>query len=218
MTTHPIIKDLTSRKTAKRYSPGRRVPQEQLKVVYEALRLTASSINSQPWRFIVIESDDAKHRLEKTFARKNFHNKKHVFDASHIILLAHNPRYMRADYERVVDADLANGRGAQGTRDELLSKYAFAETRTDAAGFNGTWTMAQVYIALGNALHALARLNIDGTPMEGLDHELIVQEFEEELDGYVCHVALVLGYHHPDDLNSQLPKSRLPREDVLVIL
>jgi len=218
MTQHQIISDLTTRKTSKHYDPTRRVSQDKLDVIYEALRLTASSINSQPWKFLVIESEAAKRRLETTFARKNPHNMKHVADGSHVILMAHNPRYTCDDYAKVVDSDLANGRGGPETRDGAMSKYSFAESKTDAEGFIGTWTMAQVYIALGNALHTLARLDVDGTPMEGIDPELIGEVFAEELDGHVCHVALAIGYHHPDGFNAKLPKSRLPMKDVLRVL
>lgn len=218
MTQDPIIADLANRKTSKRYDPARRVPQEKLDVLHEALRLTASSINSQPWKFIVVNSEAAKRRLETTFVRKNHHNMKHVADAHQVILMAHNPAYTREDYTKVVDHDLANGRGTQADRDGAISKFSFAETKTDAHGYNGTWTMAQVYIALGNALHTLARLGVDGTPMEGIDAELISEVFADELQGYVCEVALVVGYHHPDDFNSKLPKSRLPREEVLRVV
>lgn len=218
MSQHQIISDLTNRKTSKHYDPTRRVSQDKLEVIYEALRLTASSINSQPWKFLVIESEAAKRRLETTFARKNPHNRKHVAEGSHVILMAHNPHYTRNDYAKVVDSDIANGRGGPETRDVALSKYAFAETRTDADRFNGIWTMAQVYIALGNALHTLARLDVDGTPMEGIDPELISEVFADELDDHVCHVALAIGYHHPDGFNAKLPKSRLSMKDVLRVL
>ncbi|WP_424988080.1 nitroreductase family protein [Microbulbifer sp. S227A] len=218
MTLHPVIADLATRKTSKRYDPTRRVTQDKLDVLYEALRLTASSINSQPWKFIVVDSEPAKRRLESTFARKNPHNRKHVADAHQVILMAHNPAYSRDDFAHVVDQDLANGRGTPAERDAALSKYSFAETKTDANGKNGVWTMAQVYIALGNALHTLARLGVDGTPMEGIDPELISEVFAQELDGYVCEVALVVGYHHPEDRNSMLPKSRLPLDRVLRVI
>ncbi|MFG0253638.1 MAG: hypothetical protein ACF787_00850 [Rhodopirellula sp. JB053] len=54
--------------------------------------------------------------------------------------------------------------------------------------------------------------------MEGVDAELIGKVFEEELAGYECEVALAVGYHHPDDVNSKLPKSPLPKEEVLQVL
>ncbi|WP_281557802.1 nitroreductase family protein [Thalassomonas sp. RHCl1] len=218
MLKHPIIVDLEKRKTSKKYDPSKRVPPEKMEILYDSLRLTASSINSQPWKFIVIESRSAKQRLAKTFSRKNPHNKKHVFDGSHVILFAHNPKYSIYDYAKVVDADIANGRGVIEDRDKYLAKFSFAELKTDLSGNNAEWTKAQVYIALGNALHTLARLDVDGTAMEGIDPELISQEFEDELAGYVCEVALAVGYHHPEGTNAKLPKSRLAKEDIIQVL
>ena len=218
MIQHPIIKDLAARKTSKSYDATKRVSQENMEIIYEALRLTASSINSQPWKFIVIESDQAKKRLESTFTDNNIYNRQHVSHGSHVILLAHNPKYTLEDYEKVVDTDIANGRGKTSDKERALSKFAFAESKTDVSGHNGNWTKAQVYIVLGNALHLLARLKIDGTPMEGINSKLIGDVFKEELNGFECEVALVIGYHHPDDINSQLPKSRLASQEVLQIL
>lgn len=218
MIHHPIIKDLAARKTSKGYDASKRVSQENMEIIYEALRLTASSINSQPWKFIVIESEQAKSKLEATFTDNNIYNRQHVSNGSHVILLAHNPNYTRGDYEKVVDTDIANGRGNKAEKERALSKFSFAESKTDASGSNGNWTKAQVYIALGNALHVLARLEIDGTPMEGINSKRIGEAFKEELNGFECEVALVVGYHHPDDINAKLPKSRLAREAVLQIL
>ncbi|MCL9779994.1 NAD(P)H-dependent oxidoreductase [Vibrio sp. S4M6] len=219
MSTHPIIADLSQRYTAKRYDANKRVSPQDLDVIYEAMRLSASSINSQPWKFIVIESDEAKQRMHDTFANKHQFNQPHIKAASHIILFAHNPSYTRDDYAKVVDKGIEDGRTAPEQREQAFGGYAFAELNTDENGNNATWTKAQTYIALGNTLHVLARLGIDSTTMEGVDSELIGELFKDELGGYQCDVALAIGYHHKEeDYNAQLPKSRLAREQVLTVL
>lgn len=218
METHQIIVDLEKRKTAKRYDPTRRISKDKMELIYESLRLSASSINSQPWRFIVLESDQAKSRMGKTFERMFHYNKRQVMDSSHVILFAHNPRYSLEDYAKVVDADITNGRINVEDRDRALEKFAFAELNTDDTGSTAAWAKAQVYLALGNVLHVLTRLDIDPTPMEGIDSKLISIEFEKELEGYVCDVALAMGYHHMDDVNAMLPKSRLAMQDILQVI
>ena len=65
----------------------------------------------------------------------------------------------------------------------------------------------------------LARLKIDSTPLEGIDIDLVNQEFKEELGGYQCDVALAIGYRHAeDDYNAKLPKSRREPDDIFVNL
>lgn len=218
--THPIIKDLNTRYTAKKYDATKRISAEDMQVIKEAIRLSASSINSQPWKFIVLESDEAKQRFHDTFANMHQFNQPHAKEASHTILFAHNPRFTKEQYAKVVDAEVTSGHlPAERYNDMLNGAFGFVELNTDEAGFNRNWTKAQTYIALGNTLHTLARLGIASTPMEGVDPELIGEVFKDELDGYECTFALALGYHKDgEDYNHGLPKARLAMDDVITTL
>lgn len=46
--SHQIITDLNNRYTAKKYDEEKRISQEDMAIIKEAIRLSASSINSQP--------------------------------------------------------------------------------------------------------------------------------------------------------------------------
>ncbi len=216
---NPIIEDLCWRYTVKKYDTSKKIPQEDLDVLFEAMRLSASSINSQPWRFVVIESDEAKERMSNTFAHKYQFNQPHVFDSSHIILFGHNPRYTRDDYAEIVDNGIKDKRTKIEDREAAFGGFMFAELNTDEIGNTGGWTKAQTYISLGNTLHTLARLRIDSTPMEGIDTDLVNEAFKKELDGYQCDVALAIGYRHPqEDYNAKLPKSRRRHNSIIVCI
>ncbi|WP_374972463.1 nitroreductase family protein [Spongiibacter marinus] len=211
-----IVEDLRWRHTAKKYDPSKRVSEEDLAIFFESLRLSASSINSQPWYFIIIESDEARTRMAKTFQNRYQFNLPHVTEASQIILFSYNPKYSRKDYARVVDQAIADGRITNENRDQAFSAYVFADNNTNDSGENGSWTKCQLYLALGNALHTLARLRIDATPMEGVDPELISREFSTELKGFKCELALAIGYQNTEEnYNSKLPKSRLSMASIL---
>ncbi len=215
--TDPIIEDLRWRHTTKKYDASKKIPQQDLDVLFEAMRLSASSINSQPWRFVVIESDEARERMSRTFAHKYQFNQPHVFESSQIILFAYNPRYTRDDYTEVVDKGIEDKRTKPEDRESAFGGFVFADLNTDETGNTSSWTKAQTYLSLGNTLHTLARLKIDSTPMEGIDTDLVNEEFQKELDGYQCDVALAIGYHHPEeDYNSRLPKSRRSLDNILV--
>ncbi len=214
---HSIIDDLNDRYTCKKYDPSKKVPQKDIEVLYEAMRLSASSINSQPWKFIVIESDEAKQRMYNTFANKYQFNQQHILESSQVILFAHNPHYNREDYACVVDKGIEDGRTKSEEREQAFGSFVFAEMNTDEQGDTSAWTKAQLYLALGNTLHTLARLKIDSTCLEGIDSVLVEEAFKEELDGYKCPVALAIGYHHEtEDFNARLPKTRLSLENIFV--
>ncbi|SFV87306.1 Oxygen-insensitive NAD(P)H nitroreductase / Dihydropteridine reductase [hydrothermal vent metagenome] len=213
--THQIIKDLNWRHSTKKYDANKKISKENLTILHEAMRLSASSINSQPWRFIVIESQESRERMCKTFANKFQFNAPHILESSQVILFAHNPNYTRENYAEVVDNGIKDGRTKIEGREDAFAGFFFAELNTDKNGDTSAWTKAQLYLALGNTLHTLARLKIDSTPIEGLDAELINQEFKAELGGYQCEVALAIGYQHTEDYNAKLPKSRRRLESIL---
>ncbi len=211
-----IIDDLQWRYTTKKYDPSKKIPQKELDILFEAMRLSASSINSQPWKFVVLESDEAKQRMSNTFVNMHQFNQPHVVESSQVILFAYNPHYTRDDYAKVVDKGIEDKRTPVEKRESAFGGFIFAEQNTADNGDTSCWTKAQTYIALGNTLHTLARLKIDSTPLEGIDIELVNKEFAKELEGYQCDVALAIGYHHPEeDFNASLPKSRLSLESIL---
>ena len=215
----PIITDLEHRYTTKKFDPSKKVNAEDLGILLEALRLSPSSINSQPWKFIVLSSDSAKQRMSDTFANMHQFNQHHIKEASHVILFAHKITYRREDYERVIDKGILDKRIPAEQKDAAFSSYGFVELNEDAQGEHKAWTKSQTYLALGNALHTLARLNIDSTTMEGIDTKLISELFSKQLDGYECHVALAIGYHDSsEDYNASLPKSRKAFADVITML
>lgn len=215
-----IIKDLQNRYTAKKYDSTKRISVEDMDIIKEAIRLSASSINSQPWKFIVIESDEAKQRFHDTFENNFQFNQPHAKEASHIILFANNPHFTKEQYQKVVDVEVSSGHLPAEMSDNMLhGGFTFAELNSDDTGFNGHWTKAQTYIALGNTLHTLARMNIDSTCMEGVDKDMIGKIFKEELDGFDCNFALAMGYHNDvEDYNNGLPKARLAAEDIITVL
>ncbi len=215
---HPIIQDLNTRYTAKKYDETKKISAEDMQVILEALRLSASSINSQPWKFVLVESDEAKQRLHDSYANKHEFNQPHAKSASHTLLLAYDPNFTKDKFSKRVDAEVSSGHLPADMYEVFMGAYAFAEANTDESGFNGHWTKAQVYLALGNLLHVLARLGIASTPMEGVDSELLQTLFEKELDGHVCEVALAMGYHKEgEDFNYGLPKARLAQDDVICV-
>ncbi|MEC8747662.1 MAG: nitroreductase family protein, partial [Pseudomonadota bacterium] len=107
--SHPIIEDLNKRYTVKQYDASKRISADDLATILEALRLSASSINSQPWKFVVVESDEAKQRLHDSFANKHQFNQHHAKEASHTILFAYDPKFTKEKFVKRVDAEVSSG-------------------------------------------------------------------------------------------------------------
>ena len=54
---------MKQRKSCRAYDPAKQVSREDLLKIVEAGRLSPSGCNSQPWKFIVIDSPEAKEKL-----------------------------------------------------------------------------------------------------------------------------------------------------------
>jgi nitroreductase/dihydropteridine reductase len=211
-----IIKDLTKRYTTKKYDSSKQVSSQDMDIILESLRLSASSINSQPWKFVVIQSDEAKKRFYSTFSDTYKFNIPRIEGCSHIILFGHNKNYTKENFEKVVDKYVKDGRVDEQKKEKALSSFSFVSLIKDSDGSTNSWAKAQTYLAFGSLLQTLARLDIDSTSLEGIDINLVNKEFKQELSGHWCEVAIAIGYSANDDYNKELVKSRLTLEEVVV--
>ena len=58
-----FLEIMKSRRSCRAYQGGKTIPREDLLKIIEAGRLTPSGCNAQPWKFIVVDSPEAKSKL-----------------------------------------------------------------------------------------------------------------------------------------------------------
>ena len=193
-----ILKTLQERYTTKLYDPTHRLSEEEIEQIKELLRLSPSSINSQPWAFDIIPEGKLKTHLSE----HSMNNKERVRTASHIIVI-HVYRSVKAFEEERISTL------AEGAQAFYRAKVA---TRGEEA-VQG-WMERQAYISLGVLLTALPTMGIDATPMEGID----LQAYDSILGHakYRPIAAVALGRRDPKDENQPTltPKSR--RTDIFL--
>ncbi|MDO5608541.1 MAG: nitroreductase family protein [Capnocytophaga sp.] len=183
---------MKKRYSTKKYDAGYRISQPLIDQLKEIIRLTPSSINSQPWHFTIISNPE----LKKELSVVSYHNVEKVTDCSHVLVL------------HVLD----NLELFEEQLSEINPPYInyFRTLRTNLGDERvRIWLSKQLYIALGVILSACADLGIDATPMEGI----INDEYDRiiGIDGYKVVLAVALGKHHPDDFNhpARTPKQRI---------
>ena len=99
-----FLKLVQTRYTTKHYS-SKRVSDEDIAKLKEILRLTPSSINSQPWQFVFI-SDEA---TKEAFAKVSLTNEERVRKASHLVVFMANSALPSFE-EKLVKAATEMGR------------------------------------------------------------------------------------------------------------
>ena len=209
-----ILSAAKKRHTAKAYDAERRIPEEVMQQVYDLLRTSASSVNSQPWHFVVANTPEGRARIARATQGSYGYNTAKITDASHVIVLCSRIDMDEDHLNALLEQEARDGRfrddaaraGQDATRRSYVNLHRFGGK--DMA----QWLEKQVYLALGGAMLGAATLEIDATPMEGFDQKILDAEFGLNEKGLASLVLLSFGYSSPADFNKGLPKSRLSQE------
>jgi nitroreductase/dihydropteridine reductase len=188
-----FLESMEQRYTTKKYNASKKISHQQIEELKQILRLSPSSINSQPWKFTIVENDNLKIELSKV----SWLNTSKVLDAHAVIVFSRIDSV--SDFEAQINSALPEG--AVGYYNEFIKSKPEAEIKS--------WFEKQVYLALGIFLSACANMGIDSTPMEGIEpekYDLILNN-----DGYQTLAAVAIGYRDIKDSNQpkSKPKSRL---------
>ena len=193
-----IIQLLQSRYTTKVYDPSFRLSEEQLATIKEVLRLSPSSINSQPWAFELIE-DEA---LKSVLAEESRSNLERVKQASLLIVF-----YTYRDVETFIKERI-------DTQGPPVQTYFHNYVASQGREAIQAWQIHQVYIALGVLLTSLASMGLDSTPMEGINTDKYDKLLGREK--YRPVLAVLVGRHAEDDFNYPSRKNKQRRNDVII--
>ncbi len=208
------------RYTTKAYDAARKIPQATIDALLEQLRHSPSSVNSQPWHFVVADSAEGKARLAKATEGGFAYNTAKILDASHVIVFCTRTDMTEAHLDAVLEQEQADGRfrdqQARAGQDQTRRGYANLH-RYDLKDLQH-WMEKQTYLALGTALLGAAAHGLDATPIEGFDSKVMDVELGLREQGFSSVVVLSLGYRSEADFNAGLNKSRLPAKSVFTFL
>lgn len=195
-----FLEKMKSRYTVKKYNSQGKIDKEQVQTLKEILHLSPSSINSQPWNFVFINNPEIKEQL----AEVSYFNKEKVLDSSYLIVfqVIKNPE----DFEKQIEANLPEGSV------NYYKTFVKPKGETEIK----SWLKHQVYLSLGVLLSACAAMEIDSTPMEGIENEKYDTILNNEK--YETLFAVVIGEKSENDSNQpkHTPKRRLESKNVIL--
>ncbi|WP_321877738.1 oxygen-insensitive NAD(P)H nitroreductase [Paraburkholderia bannensis] len=199
-----------NRHATKAFDPARKIPAAVIDELKELIRFSPSSVNSQPWHFVVAESDAARARVAKSMQPGYAYNEAKVTRASHVMVLCVRKDMDEAHLDAVLAQEEADGRFASAeaktTQQNTRGFYVNLHRERDDLS---AWMERQAYLALGTLLIGASTLEIDACPMEGFDAKALDEELGLAARGLTAIVVVGLGYRSADDFNAKLPKSRL---------
>lgn len=207
-----LIKNLSWRYATKKFDKSKKIKSDDIELLKEAIRLSASSFGLQAYKVLIVEDDELKREL-----RKVSWDQPQITDCSHLFIFCNYTQFdnekvdefinLKANIQTLAINDL------KPFGDYLKSKIA---NLTDNQLNN--WTSKQTYIALANLLAAASELKIDSCPMEGFDAARYNEILGLKEKGLNASVIGAIGYRSVDDVTQFATKVRKPKEQLFELL
>lgn len=206
-----LIENLKWRYATKKYDTTKKVSEDDLQQIKEAIRLSPSSYGLQAFKILDIKDKDIREKLKLAS-----YWQPQITEASHLLVFC---GYADVN-DGHIDEYLNLKADTQGFDVELLKEFrnfmkVFIEGQKSG---KQVWTAKQTYIALSNAIAACAELKIDSTPMEGFEAEKYNEILGLSSKGLKADVLLAIGYRSDEDKTQYDIKIRKPMESLFEIV
>ena len=207
-----FITNANWRYATKKFDTTKKVSNEDLEILKESIRLSASSYGLQPYKVLIIENPDLRAQLQPAAWGQS-----QIVDASQLLIFANITNF--GDTE--IDAYIKNLTETRGVPAEAVKGYAdFMKSKISTLPVEkrNIWTSKQTYLAMGNLLNAAADLNIDVTPMEGFEPEKVNEILGLDKLGLNASLIATVGYRHNEDDTQHYVKVRKSNTELFINL
>jgi nitroreductase len=207
-----FLTDANWRYATKKFDATKKVSNEDIDFLKEAIRLSASSYGLQPYKVIFVENPEVRAQLQPAAWGQS-----QIVDAAHLLVFANITDFGNTEIDAYIN-NVAVTRGLpidalQGYSDFMKSKITTLPVEN-----KNVWTSKQTYIALSNLLNAAAELKIDVTPMEGFDADKFNEILGLEALGLNASLVATVGYRHSEDDTQNYAKVRKSNEELFINL
>ncbi|ESU19138.1 hypothetical protein FCR2A7T_25610 [Flavobacterium cauense R2A-7] len=207
-----FIKHQNWRYATKKFDATKKISDQDLEILKEAIRLSSSSYGLQPYKVIIVENPELRAQIQPAAWGQS-----QIVDASHLFVFAN----MTNLGEKEIDNYIANIAETRGIPAENISGYGdFMKSKitTLTEDAKNNWTSKQTYLALGNLLNAAAELQIDATPMEGFEPEKVNEILGLSKLGLNASLIATVGYRHEEDATQHNVKVRKSKQELFINL
>ena len=205
-----ILESLNNRYATKKFDSSRKLTSEQIDVLSESARLTATSYGLQLMKLVIVEDQSIKDQLKNAS-----YNQNQVSDASHVLVLCRERKLDLVHIEKYIE-NIAKTREVEINNLEDFKNAMAGNLLKMSPSEVENWMSKQVYICLGKLLTVCALLNIDSCPMEGFDANEYSKILNLEKENLTAVLVLPVGIQSKDDPNANSVKVRRSPEDFIL--
>ncbi|WP_151736982.1 nitroreductase family protein ['Paenibacillus yunnanensis' Narsing Rao et al. 2020] len=191
------------RRSIKTYDPSVKISREEMTQILEEASTAPSSINMQPWRFLVIDSEEGKQKL----APLSRFNKEKVLQASAVIAIfgdKNNFDYAEEIYGKAVEL----GYMPQEVKEYQLNAFKPLYSQISDEDMRDIMLLDAGLVSMQLMLVARAH-GYDTNPIGGYEKDQIAEAFGLEKDRYLPVMLLTIGKAASEGFTSyRLPVDR----------
>ena len=185
--TNDFMKIMKGRRSIRNYDPTVKISKEEMTEILEEATTAPSSVNAQPWRFIIIESPESK---EKLAGLAKF-NQSQVTTSSAVIAVfadMNNADYLEEIYSKAVDL----GYMPQEVKDRQIEALKAHFEQLPEQVNRETILVDAGLVSMQLMLTARAH-GYETNPIGGYEKENIAEAFGLEKERYVPVMLLSIG-------------------------
>lgn len=198
------VVDLEKRRSIRLYDPSVKISREEMNEILRKATRAPSSMNMQPWRFVVIASEDGKKKLKKALSNNQTQLET---SAAMILIMTDLKKY---DYaEKIYDMAYEAHAMPKDVRDRQIRNIAnmvptLAPERIEKSGLIDCGLVAM------QLMHVAREHGYDTCPIGGFDHDRILPVLDLDDTRYRPALIVSIGKRAEDGYASM----RLPVDDV----
>ncbi len=197
-----LLEKLNWRYATKTFDISKKVSNQDIEFIKDAIRLSVSSYGLQLYKIIIIENNEIRNEL-----RKASWDQPQITEASHLFVFCNYTN----NYDRQVDQYIHRITEIQGSDFDTLQRYGTSikeNINKMSANERKSWVEKQTYLALSNLLIACVELKIDACPMEGFDKQAYNKILGLDEVGLNASVIAPIGYRSTKDKTQHRKKIR----------
>lgn len=204
--THLSLTEIIkNRKSVKEFDPNFKIPREEIKEMIELATQAPSSINLQPWRFVIIDSDETKQKLDNLVQ----FNQRQLHSSSAMILVLADLKH--ADYvSDIYEKNVELGYMDENSKDYFIETISNLLSNADESYFASQGLM-DVNLASMQLMLIATDHGYDTNAIGGFDKVAVLEALNIDTSRYVPAHLLALGKRAKEPHNS----SRLPIDNVI---
>ncbi|AVQ35133.1 nitroreductase family protein [Staphylococcus kloosii] len=178
---------LNGRKSIKLFDENYKIPHEEMEEMIRKATMAPSSVNLQPWRFVVVESDEGKDKLRPLV---QFNTNQNDTSSAMIVIFGDKESHENSEfiYSQAVENDLMPA----DVKEQLLSKINEVYQTYSEQKINDVVKIDSSLAAMQFMLVAKEH-GYDTNPIGGFEEDQIAEALGLDSERYVPVVIIAVG-------------------------